>query len=207
MPMQKAAEAAVAEWLKSLDDAPAGAGGAAGGDKEHAAGRRTPAPLQAALVALDPATGHVRAMVGGRDFDESPFNRAVQARRQPGSAFKPFVYAAALEAGFTPATIIERLERADRDAAGRLDARGRAFRPATTMTCAPALRTSSNRAAVRLLQKVGIPSTVQLRADDGRRRRAERAVAGARLRRGDADIDDRGLRRVRQQRRRAQADR
>ena len=59
---------------------------------------------------MDPATGHVRAMVGGRDFDESSFNRAVQARRQPGSAFKPFVYAAALEAGFTPATMIENLD-------------------------------------------------------------------------------------------------
>ena len=58
-----------------------------------------PQYLQGALVALDPATGHVRAMVGGRDFDESHFNRAVQAKRQPGSAFKPFVYAAALEAG------------------------------------------------------------------------------------------------------------
>ena len=59
-----------------------------------------PTPLQAALVALDPVTGHVRAMVGGRDFDASHFNRAVQAHRQPGSAFKPFVYAAALEAGY-----------------------------------------------------------------------------------------------------------
>src|SRR5204863_3787124 len=67
-------------------------------------------PLQAALVALDPQTGHVRAMVGGRDFDVSNFNRAVQAKRQPGSAFKPFVYAAALESGFTPATVLDRLD-------------------------------------------------------------------------------------------------
>src|SRR5207342_2894410 len=74
--------------------------------------RRTPsnpAPLQAALIAMDPTTGHVRAMVGGRDFAESRFNRAVQAKRQPGSAFKPFVYAAALEAGFTPASLIDNL--------------------------------------------------------------------------------------------------
>ncbi len=49
--------------------------------------------IQGALVALDPATGYVRAMVGGRDFRDSEFNRAVQARRQPGSSFKPFVYA------------------------------------------------------------------------------------------------------------------
>ena len=58
---------------------------------------------------MDPATGHVRAMVGGRDFSESRFNRAVQAKRQSGSAFKPFVYAAALEAGYSPASVITNL--------------------------------------------------------------------------------------------------
>src|SRR5262249_8364951 len=65
--------------------------------------------LQGALAALDPETGAVRALVGGRDFDESHFNRATQARRQSGSAFKPFVYAAALEAGYSPASIISNL--------------------------------------------------------------------------------------------------
>ena len=55
------------------------------------------------LVAMDPHTGRVLAMVGGYSFDQSQFNRATQAKRQPGSAFKPFVYAAALENGFTPA--------------------------------------------------------------------------------------------------------
>jgi penicillin-binding protein 1B len=57
---------------------------------------------QAALVALDPRTGHVLAMVGGRDYAESQLNRATDARRQPGSTFKPFVYAAALEDGMSP---------------------------------------------------------------------------------------------------------
>jgi len=61
---------------------------------------------QAALVALDPATGDVLALAGGRDFAESQFNRATQALRQPGSAFKPFVYAAALKLGLTPATLL-----------------------------------------------------------------------------------------------------
>jgi penicillin-binding protein 1A len=60
--------------------------------------------LQGIVVALDPATGLVRAMVGGRDFRQSQFNRATQALRQPGSAFKPFVYAAALERGRSPAS-------------------------------------------------------------------------------------------------------
>ena len=60
--------------------------------------------VQGALVAMDPHTGRVHAMVGGYSFEQSEFNRATQAQRQPGSAFKPFVYAAALENGFTPAS-------------------------------------------------------------------------------------------------------
>ncbi|MDP6708501.1 MAG: penicillin-binding protein 1A [Alphaproteobacteria bacterium] len=62
--------------------------------------------VDGAIVALDPHTGRVLAMVGGYDFKNSQYNRATQAMRQPGSAFKPFVYAAALDHGFTPASII-----------------------------------------------------------------------------------------------------
>ncbi|MDR1511350.1 MAG: transglycosylase domain-containing protein [Endomicrobium sp.] len=62
--------------------------------------------VQGALVAIDPKNGAIRAIVGGRSFKESQFNRATQAKRQPGSSFKPFVYTAAIEAGFTPATIL-----------------------------------------------------------------------------------------------------
>jgi penicillin-binding protein 1A len=62
--------------------------------------------IQAALVAIDPETGHVKAMVGGRDYIDSNFNRATQALRQPGSAFKIFVYAAAIASGLTPADIV-----------------------------------------------------------------------------------------------------
>jgi len=57
---------------------------------------------QASLVAIDPRTGHIKAMVGGNDFNESQFNRAVQAQRQPGSTFKTFVYTTAIAAGFSP---------------------------------------------------------------------------------------------------------
>lgn len=60
--------------------------------------------IQIGLIAMNPNNGDVKALVGGRDFDESPFNRAVQAKRQPGSTFKPFLYYAALENGFTPST-------------------------------------------------------------------------------------------------------
>src|SRR5690606_9283973 len=67
--------------------------------------RQIPA-VSGALVALDPHTGRVLAMTGGWSYERSEFNRAIQAMRQPGSAFKPFVYLAALENGYTPSTII-----------------------------------------------------------------------------------------------------
>ena len=116
-------------------------------------------PLQAALVSMDPATGHVRAMVGGRDFEQSRFNRAMQAKRQPGSAFKPFVFAAAMEAGYTPASIIERLDEPVMTLQGEwMPEDEHSTEP--FMTLRTALRTSSNRAAVRLLEDVGIAKTV-----------------------------------------------
>ncbi len=62
--------------------------------------------VQGALLCIESETGQVKVMVGGRDFKESQFNRAVQSRRQPGSAFKPIIYAAALDKGYTPATTI-----------------------------------------------------------------------------------------------------
>jgi len=62
--------------------------------------------VEAAMVALDTATGAIKALVGGFDFSRNKFNRVTQAYRQPGSSFKPFVYSAALEKGFTPATVI-----------------------------------------------------------------------------------------------------
>ncbi|MDZ7833336.1 MAG: PBP1A family penicillin-binding protein [Desulfobacterales bacterium] len=62
--------------------------------------------VQAALMCIETGTGHVKTMIGGRDFSDSQFNRAIQSRRQPGSAFKPIIYAAALDKGYTPATVI-----------------------------------------------------------------------------------------------------
>src|SRR5205823_2599531 len=85
-------------------------------DLEREVGRRA-APLQGAFVALDPASGRVRAMVGGRGAQSGDFNRAFQARRQPGSAIKPVVYAAALDSSrrgpaFTPASTVPDERRA-----------------------------------------------------------------------------------------------
>ncbi len=61
---------------------------------------------QAALLSIEAETGHVKVVVGGRDFRKSQFNRAIQSRRQPGSAFKPIIYAAAIDKGYTPASVI-----------------------------------------------------------------------------------------------------
>lgn len=63
--------------------------------------------IQSALIALDPDTGAIRALVGGFDFNRNKYNHVTQAKRQPGSSFKPFVYSAALEKGYTPASMIE----------------------------------------------------------------------------------------------------
>jgi 1A family penicillin-binding protein len=115
--------------------------------------------LQGALVAMDPRTGAVRAMVGGRDFTESRFNRATQARRQSGSAFKPFVYAAALEAGYSPATVIDNLNLPIMTPDGSWVPED-AHASAGSMTMRAALRMSSNRAAVQMLNTIGIPTAV-----------------------------------------------
>ncbi len=158
VPMQLAAEASVAASLKTLD---AKRQALAAARRVRGSSDVGPDPmLQAALVTMDPTNGHVRAMVGGRDFDASRFNRAVQAHRQPGSAFKPFVYAAALEAGYTPATVLDHLN----DPVATLQgdwAPEDEHSTADVMSLRTGLRTSSNRAAVRLLQLVGIPRTVQ----------------------------------------------
>ncbi|MDZ7821346.1 MAG: penicillin-binding transpeptidase domain-containing protein [Candidatus Marinimicrobia bacterium] len=63
-----------------------------------------PRTVQAAVYTLDPSSGAIRTMIGGRDFEESKFNRSVQARRQPGSTFKPFVYTSVIDNGYSPAT-------------------------------------------------------------------------------------------------------
>src|SRR4029077_6254309 len=163
MATQLAAETAVAAGLKSIE---ARRASLAAKRKSATVSDDPSAPLQAALIAMEPDTGFVRAMVGGRDFDESHFNRAVQAKRQPGSAFKPFVYAAALEAGYNPASVIDHLNDPVLTLQGAW-APEDGHSTAESMSLRTGLRTSSNRVAVRLLQQVGIPRTVQYAKEMG----------------------------------------
>jgi len=119
--------------------------------------------VEGALVALDPRTGGIRALVGGFDFDKNKFNHAAQAWRQPGSSFKPFIYSAALEKGFTPATVIN-------DAPLFFDAGvtgGQPWEPKNydgkydgPMSMRTGLAKSKNMISIRILQAVG-PKTAQ----------------------------------------------
>jgi len=111
--------------------------------------------LQVALVAIDPNTGDLLAIVGGANYKRSTFNRAVRSRRQPGSAFKPFVYAAALEHGFSPVSVLRNLKNVtapDNPEWNPTTAHGE---QPDEMTLRAALLESNNAAAADLQQEVG----------------------------------------------------
>ncbi len=123
---------------------------------------REPEPLQGALVLLEPATGEIKALIGGRDFQKSKFNRAVQAQRQPGSAFKPFIYTTAFIHGFTQADIILDTPVVFKDNQGKVwkpENFSNKFRGATTLRTA--LTKSRNVVTVKLLDKLGVKSVIQ----------------------------------------------
>ena len=125
--------------------------------------------LQAALVAMDPATGNVLALVGGRDYQRSAFNRAFRSRRQPGSAFKPFVFAAALERGFSPVSILTGLDSIQPQGPDEWAPRNARDGPADALTLRAALIESNNRAATALQQQVGTRPVLRLASDAGLR--------------------------------------
>ncbi|HEY7568452.1 MAG TPA: PBP1A family penicillin-binding protein, partial [Gemmatimonadaceae bacterium] len=124
--------------------------------------------LQAALVAMDPNTGNLLALVGGSDFSVTPFNRAIRSKRQPGSAFKPFVYAAALESGLSPVSTITGLRQVAVQAPeGVWIPRDERATGQDSMTLREALLESNNAAAVLLQQRVGTRPVLRLANDLG----------------------------------------
>jgi penicillin-binding protein 2D len=138
-------------------------------EKAVSAGVARIAPdLQGALIALDPSNGDLLAAVGGVDYAKGPYNRAILAKRQPGSAIKPFIYATALEKGLTAAGLWN-------DApVDYPQGNGSSWKPLNydgkshgELTLRQALATSNNVIAVKLLDKVGVPAFTELAAKTG----------------------------------------
>lgn len=126
--------------------------------------------VQGGLISLEAATGHIKAMVGGYNFSKSQFNRAVQALRQPGSAFKPIIYASALREGFTPASIVidspiifkEKVDAFDKWKPVNFEKKF--YGPTSLRT---ALTHSRNIVTVKLLQEIGVGRAIQMARDLG----------------------------------------
>ena len=148
--VQMAAEIALAEGLERLESS--------NPDLQRQAPEQK---LQGALVVMQPKTGHILAMVGGRNYSISQFNRITQARRQPGSAFKPFVYLSSL-AKFTPTTLLSN-DPKSYTVDGKLW-EPRNFEPVTeyTVTMKNALKKSYNLATVDLAMKIGLDQIVDM---------------------------------------------
>ena len=151
--LQRFAEAAVARGLDRLES-------------RYSRLRKTNGErLQAVLVTLDPRTGQVRALVGGRDYQASQFNRAIFARRQPGSAFKPFLYYAALspartKAVYTAASMVDDQPLTIQVGRDAWSPRNYEERYEGSVTIRRALERSLNSAAVRVGQAVGFPAVI-----------------------------------------------
>jgi len=123
--------------------------------------------LQAALVAIDPRTGNILALVGGRDFTQSQFNRASRSRRQPGSAFKPLLFATALEHGYSPVSTIEGLMTIEPQGPDEWSPRNADGETPDVLTLRAALLESNNRAATVLQQRVGSRPVLRLASHVG----------------------------------------
>jgi penicillin-binding protein 1A len=162
--MQRAAEAAMEKGWETIETTPGYRGArykTVMADKNRKKGNETPY-LQGAFIAMDADSGDIRALIGGRDFNDSKFNRATQALRQPGSTFKPFVYATAIENGIPASHIMYDAPLAIPMSDGSVyspknydpDFRG-------PLTLRDALRSSINTIAVQLGLDVGLENVVQ----------------------------------------------
>ncbi len=137
--------------------------------------------LEGALIALDPRDGAIKALIGGYDFERSKFNRATQAKRQPGSAFKPFIYAAAFDRGLTPSTVIDDSPISFHTRVGGQVVEwsprnfDRKFHGPTTLR--RALENSINVVTVKLLQQVGVDPVIKLAHQVGIESELRREIA------------------------------
>jgi 1A family penicillin-binding protein len=122
--------------------------------------------LEAALVAIDPSTGDILAMVGGANYARSTFNRAVRSRRQAGSAFKPFVYASALARGYSPVSVLDDLRHVTAPGDPEWNPRTEGEQP-DALTLRAALLESNNPAAADLQRRVGSRAVLRLASDAG----------------------------------------
>jgi 1A family penicillin-binding protein len=125
--------------------------------------------LEAALVAIDPSTGDILAMVGGANYARSTFNRAARSRRQPGSAFKPLVYAAALANGYSPVSVLNNLRHVSVSVPGDPEwaPRSAEGEQQDALTLRAALLESNNPAAADLQQRIGSRAVLRLASDAG----------------------------------------
>jgi penicillin-binding protein 1A len=116
--------------------------------------------VESALVALDPANGAVRALIGGFDFNRNKFNHVTQAWRQPGSSFKPFIYSAALEKGYTPATMIDddpiSISALETGSGSSWEPKNFDGKYEGPMRLRTALTKSKNMVSIRILQSIGV---------------------------------------------------
>jgi penicillin-binding protein 1A len=165
--LQRAATEALRNGVRAAQaSGAAGTAGARGRGGKAGAQGAAGAGLEGALIALDPRSGEIQAMVGGLDYGRSQFNRAVQSRRQPGSAFKPFVYTAAIEGGLPLTTLLDDVPVTYPAGWGRSHGTwspenyDRRFRGRVTMR--EALEESINVPTVRLLDIVGVDTVLDV---------------------------------------------
>lgn len=123
--------------------------------------------LEAAVVALDPHTGHILAMVGGADYRRSTFNRATRSKRQPGSAFKPIVYAAALSQGYSPVSVLSGLAKVSAPGDPEWVPQNASHEVEDALTLRAALLESNNAAAADLQRRISSGAVLRLAADAG----------------------------------------
>jgi penicillin-binding protein 1A len=152
--IQRAAEQALRDGIQALAERQSA--------RATARGKAAPAPAppEGAAVVMEPTTGYVKALVGGVDFTRTEFNRALHAHRQPGSAFKPFVYLAALETGHQPTEILD-------DSPVRYVSAGKVWAPENydgkfrgPVTLQQALEASINVPTIRLLEQIGVKAVL-----------------------------------------------